>query len=517
MYGASVPEFDGCYIKLKDNTFVELLPTKAGFTYKEGTSFTNFRNPKNKVAYIYDEDRIGMHEIDINHFSGIAWRDINIRKFKDAITFHELGKVTAGQVLMPNGHNVLYVPIRKIQLRKKSLGSDTYYFKPRDTLHVGEYLVYKSKRFYLFRIISENRKKLFKAIDRNSIVLAEKLLNQGTDANAIGDINAEPAICAATSTEMIELLLKHKANPNEFCIDRSTKKSTAMIYSYVRDNEYGIVKALLEEGAVLFMTQSYAPGIDKREQFDEKRLYDAAKSKKMRELLKKYMSEKALKNILLKNTKSQFVKSSHSKKQYICVAYKGYQLCLDNKISFEKIKSTNIELEKVVNIIVSKVVSTMMETKKSLLEMAGEDTDKDIKYKFSSSILIVSVTQDKVVLSTAYEREFSGYAHGVEEYTFSTKTGKQIGGEPIFSDNLTPIVDSIEKHNQTVLTKYKIDANTGVEIVTNSIETKTNDEVRVEKNKKSKMGSLMSEMQNIIDGKSRGIVSAIPTAFRKER
>jgi len=160
---AKVPEFDGCYLKLSNGKFVEMKLKQARETYINGTSFNDFMNPSQQVAYVTDKDNIT--SVNNGEIVGIAWRDANIIKFKDYVSVHPLVEKTKAECMLPDDISVVYAPGRLLELRSKSLSKDTYYFKPRDKFPDGEYVVWLGKKFYLFRVGSASQEKIHKNLD----------------------------------------------------------------------------------------------------------------------------------------------------------------------------------------------------------------------------------------------------------------------------------------------------------------------------------------------------------------
>jgi len=151
-----VPEFDGCYIKLTSGKFVEMKLQKARKTYINGTSWDSFMDPSRQVFYVTDKHSIT--SVNSGEVLGIAWRESGISYVKDAVSIHPLVIKTKAECILPNGVKKAYGPGRKIETRSKLLGQDTYYFKPRNKLPDGEYVVWLGKTFYLFRVAHQSLK-----------------------------------------------------------------------------------------------------------------------------------------------------------------------------------------------------------------------------------------------------------------------------------------------------------------------------------------------------------------------
>ena len=148
-------EFDGGYVQTIEGSYIELEQQEAFTTLitKAGMSMMKiFKLPKN--YYVVDKQK--MVSIPIVEFKGIIIKGNH--KFK-SFSLHPLTtrELNSDEGLFENHgpatkDNPLYVPGTEIGIRTKSLGSDSYYFQPKDKLIQGEYVAWIGKKFWLFEL-----------------------------------------------------------------------------------------------------------------------------------------------------------------------------------------------------------------------------------------------------------------------------------------------------------------------------------------------------------------------------
>jgi len=153
---ADVPEFDGAYIKTNSGSFIEI-KTKQAYTtqiIRGGMTTDQLLYGSGRQVYYYVANKDGIQSIERARFKGIAIRG---RENFNNFSLHPLDtmKLSHGENLYENhgpGGNTLYVPGKQIDVRKKSTGSDSYYFEPAASLEKGEYIVWIDKKFWLIEI-----------------------------------------------------------------------------------------------------------------------------------------------------------------------------------------------------------------------------------------------------------------------------------------------------------------------------------------------------------------------------
>ncbi len=125
-------EFDGGYVKSHSGTYLEIKEKKATKTDDSSYSIT---------------DKESMASISMNAFQGFVLKGMH---HFDSVSLHSLVEMSSGGKTQK-----FYVPDKEIDIRKKSLGSDSYYFQPRTPLQAGEYVLKTQNKFWLFELKAE--------------------------------------------------------------------------------------------------------------------------------------------------------------------------------------------------------------------------------------------------------------------------------------------------------------------------------------------------------------------------
>lgn len=160
------PEFDGIYIETKDGKLVELVPTKC---YKSqvwsgrNLSVMDMVNAP-LIQYAYPDMRC--KNVNVNDFVAIKTRGV-LFKYHDVhrVGWNVLDGKTSG-FFENKGPGVegkpFYFAHSPIDLRSKSIGQDSIYYKPKEALAAGPYCLIDGKNYYAFNLIdpkSEGAKK----------------------------------------------------------------------------------------------------------------------------------------------------------------------------------------------------------------------------------------------------------------------------------------------------------------------------------------------------------------------
>lgn len=144
------PPYDGCYLRLSNGKFIEMTKLEARETYIKGTSWNNFMDSSRKAFYVIKKGNIV--KINQSELVGIAWRDKQVSILKDEVSIHPLEVKTGADYILRDNVSSVFGPGKNIDLKRKSVGNDTYYFQPRQALPAGEYVVRLDNIFYLFSV-----------------------------------------------------------------------------------------------------------------------------------------------------------------------------------------------------------------------------------------------------------------------------------------------------------------------------------------------------------------------------
>ncbi len=122
-------EFNGGYVKSLAGTYLEIKETKDTRMDDSNYSIT---------------DKESITSILKNEFQGLVLKGMH---HLDTVSLHPLV-----EIISEEKPRKFYALGKEINIRKKSLGSDSYYFQPRTPLQKGEYVLKSMNKFWLFEL-----------------------------------------------------------------------------------------------------------------------------------------------------------------------------------------------------------------------------------------------------------------------------------------------------------------------------------------------------------------------------
>lgn len=150
-----LPDFDGGYIKINASTFIEMA-SKPLYKTKLATGVIS-KARKSRMPYSYYVlNKNGAAISSLDQFNGIAIK--GPYKF-ESLSLHKLveKEINNKTELFENKGpakkgDTIYVIGSSLELRKKSLESDVYYFSPREKLSPGAYVARIGSTFWIFQL-----------------------------------------------------------------------------------------------------------------------------------------------------------------------------------------------------------------------------------------------------------------------------------------------------------------------------------------------------------------------------
>ena len=151
---AGEPEFDGGYIKLSDESFMEMKTIKA-YKTKLVKGNVNIMALMKKRSTYYTIDKSSSVKVAGNKFKGVSVKGNH--KYKSFSLHPLLSKDVTKLGFFENKGPAsktkpFYYPGKKVEVRSKSTGSNSYYFQPKNKLERGDYVAWIGTNFWLFTI-----------------------------------------------------------------------------------------------------------------------------------------------------------------------------------------------------------------------------------------------------------------------------------------------------------------------------------------------------------------------------
>ena len=155
-------EFDGGYVETQTGGYMDM-QTKKFYRINIGDRHKRYLHRPPIVNFVID--KTGMVSLSAAEFKGIVIKGQH--QFR-AFSLHPLeerrlkeSEYPSNKPNDPKGDEIIlhikerkpyYVPGKRLEIRRKSVGTDFYYFQPSQALKVGQYVAWIGKKFWLFEI-----------------------------------------------------------------------------------------------------------------------------------------------------------------------------------------------------------------------------------------------------------------------------------------------------------------------------------------------------------------------------
>ena len=150
------PEFDGGYIKTNASSLIEmdsksvyktkLITGNIGISALMSLPYTYYIIDRNGTAVIDNAKFKGVNIKGQHKFKNFSLHQLSTKNIDDKIgLFENNGPARKG--------NDIYTAGKEIEIRKKSMGDNVYYFEPKNKLVPGSYLAWIGNTFWLFDLM----------------------------------------------------------------------------------------------------------------------------------------------------------------------------------------------------------------------------------------------------------------------------------------------------------------------------------------------------------------------------